>query len=171
MLSFFLYQPWDRNYFLSWNSFFSCGRLALMLDCNGFEGLHQYRYSFIYRNLLVWWHFRLAARHFTDSSLKRSFFLISWTEFGVRRKFGFFCFTFFRLFMKAKCSSRNSSFFSWWLPIPFTPTPAFLFTSERGFTFSLNCSILPKNAIGTKSSKRSKFEFFWKIRWDFSNKN
>ena len=54
--------------------FFSCGCLDVMLDCNGLERLHQYRFSFIYRNLLASWPFRLAARHFTDSSLKWSFF-------------------------------------------------------------------------------------------------
>ena len=53
--------------------FLSCGCLYLMLDCNGFEGLHQYRFSFFYPNLLLWWHIRLSARDFTDSSLKWSF--------------------------------------------------------------------------------------------------
>ena len=53
--------------------FFSCGCLDLMLDYNGFEGLHLYRFSFICRNFLMWWHFRLAARHFTNSILKWSF--------------------------------------------------------------------------------------------------
>ena len=58
---------------VSWDSFFSCGCLVLMLDCNGFEGLHQYRFSFLYRNPLVQRHLRPAARHFTESSLTWSF--------------------------------------------------------------------------------------------------
>ena len=91
-------------------------------------------FSFIYRNPLVWWHFRLVARHFTDSSLKWSF-LISWTEFGSWGIFWFFCVIFSRLFMKGKSSSRKSAFFSWWLPIAFTPTSSFLSTYDRGFIF------------------------------------
>ena len=74
---------------------------------------------------------------------ERNFFLTSWTEFGSWGIFWFFCVIFFRLFLKGKSSSRRSAFFSWWLPIAFMPTLAFLFTSEPGFTFSQNCSILP----------------------------
>ena len=74
VLSFSLFQPWDCNYFLSWNSFLYCWCLYLMLEWNGFERLHQYRFSFIHRNPLVWWYFRLAARHFTESSLIWPFF-------------------------------------------------------------------------------------------------
>ena len=114
MLSFFLLQPWDRSYFLSWNSFFSCGCLDLMLDYNGFEGLHQYRFSFIYRSLLVWWNFRLAARHFTDSSLKWSFFYFPEQSLVLGEISDFFCVIIFRLFMEAKSSSWKSALF---LPI------------------------------------------------------
>ena len=140
MLSFSLLQLWDRNYILSWISFFSCGCLDLMLDCNGFEGLHQNRFSFISRNLLMWWHFRLAARHFTDSSLNWSFLWFPEQSFVLEEFSDFLCVKFFRLFMKGKSSSRKSAFSSWWLPIAFMPTSAFLFTSELGFTFSINCS-------------------------------
>ena len=55
----------------------------------------------------------------------------------------FFCVIFIRLFVKAESSSRKSAVFSWWLLIAIMPTSAFVFTSKRGFTFSLNCSILP----------------------------
>ena len=55
----------------------------------------------------------------------------------------FFYVMFIRLFVKAESSSRKSAVFSWWLPNAIMPTSAFVFTSKRGFTFSLNCSILP----------------------------
>ena len=139
MLSFSLLQQRHRNNFLSWISFFSCGCLDLMLDCNGFEGLRQYRFSFIYRNVLESWHFRLAARHFTDSILKGSFF-----DFLGRvlflRNFLIFLRHIFRLFLKWKSPSRKSAFLFWGLTIAFTPTSAFLFTSELGFTFPQNWS-------------------------------
>ena len=57
---------WAEIVFFLWTPRFNVG-------LQNFEGLHQYRFSFLYRNLLVWWHFRLAACHFTDSSLKWSF--------------------------------------------------------------------------------------------------
>ena len=41
----------------------------------------------------------------------------------------------FGLFLKENSSSRKSAFFYWWLAVAFTPTLAFLFTSELGFTF------------------------------------
>ena len=68
------------------------------------------------------------------------FSLISWTEFGSSRNLWFFCVIFFRLFMKAKSSSRKGAFFSWWWPNAFTPTSTVPFTSELGPTVSLNCS-------------------------------
>ena len=120
--------------------FLSCVCLYLMLDCNGFEGLHQYRFSFIYPNLLLRWHFRPAARHFTDLSLKWSFLWFPEQSFVLEDFSDFFCVKFFRLLMKGKSSSRKSAFFSWWWPIAFTPTSAFLFASELGFTVSLKCS-------------------------------
>ena len=123
--------------------FFSCGYLDLMLKCNGIEGLRQYRFSFIYRNLLVSWRFRLATRHFTDSSLKLYFFWFPEQGLVLEEFSDFLLRHIFRLFMKGKCSPQKSAFFSWWLPIAFTPTSAFVFTSEPGFTFSQNCSILP----------------------------
>ena len=85
-----------------------------MLDYNGFEGLHQYRFSFIYRSLLVWWNFRLAARHFTDSSLKWSFFYFPEQSLVLGEISDFFCVIIFRLFMEAKSSSWKSALF---LPI------------------------------------------------------
>ena len=69
------------------------------------------------------------------------FFMISWTEFGSRGNFGILCGIFFKIFMKAKSFSWMSAFFYWWLPIAVTPTLEFVFTCERGFTLSLNCSI------------------------------
>ena len=89
-----------------------------------------------------------------------TFFLTSLAEFRSCGTFSFFLRHIFRLFMKGKSSSRKSTFFSWRLPIAFAPTLAFLFTFELGFTFSLNCSNLPKNAIGTDFSKRSEIGAF-----------
>ena len=69
-------------------------------------------FSFIYRNPLVWWHFWLVARHFTDSSLKGPFFdFLGRVSFRSWGNFWFFCVIFCRLFMKAKSSSRKCSFF------------------------------------------------------------
>ena len=129
------FKTWGRNFFLSWTNIFSCGRLDLVLDCNGFDGLHQYRFSFICRNPLVWWCFRLAARHFTESSLIWPFFDFLNRRWFLRKFLVFLCVIFFRLFMKGKSNYWKGAFFSWWLPIAFTPTSAFLSTCDRGFTF------------------------------------
>ena len=118
--------------------FFPVG-LDLLVGCNGFEGLHQNRFSFICRNRLMWWHFQLAARHFTDSSLKWSFF-----DFLNRvwffRFFLFFFASYFWAFHERKIFLTKECVFFWWLPIAFTPTSAFLFKSELEFTVSLKCS-------------------------------
>ena len=143
-----------------------------MLDCNGFEGLHQYRFSFIYRNLLVWWHSRLSAHQLHSLKSEVIFSLISWTEFGSCGILWFFCVMFFRLFMKAKSSSRKSAFFSWWCPIAFTPTSAFLFTSELEFTVSLKCSNFAVECDWNRILKQIKiWGFFPKLDGFFPNKN
>ena len=114
--------------------FFSCGCLDIMLDCNGLESLHQYRFSFIYRNLLVSWPFRLAARHFTDSSLKWSFVDFPNRVWFLRKLLIFFASYSVGYLWKQNLPLEKVRF-SWWLPIAFKPTSAFLVTSERGFTF------------------------------------
>ena len=139
-----------------------------MLDCNGFEGLHQYSFSFICRNPLVWWYFRLAARHFIESSLIWPF-LISWTDFGSWGSFWFFCVIFFRLFMKAKSSSRKSAFF---LMIA-NCVQANIGISVHVWSwiyFSLNFSTFAVECDWNRILETIKIWGFWKIKWVFSNK-
>ena len=160
MLSFFCCNPEIATTFWAVMVFFPVG-LDLLVDCNGFEGLHQNRFSFICRNLLMWWHFRLAARHFIDSSLKWSFRWFPEQSFVLEEFSDFFCVKFLRLFMKGKSSSRKSAFFYRWLPIAFTPTSAFVFTCERGFTFLLNWSTFAAACDPNRILKTTKF-------WNFA---
>ena len=140
-----------------------------MLDCNGLESLHQYRFSFIYRNLLVSWPFRLAARHFTDSSLKWSFFWFPEQSLVLEETFDFFCVIFCRLFMKAKSSSRKSAFF---LMIA-NCVQANIGISVHVWSwiyFSLNFSTFAVECDWNRILETIKIWGFWKIKWVFSNK-
>ena len=83
------FKTWGRNFFLSWTNFFSCGHLDLVLDCNGFEGLHQYRFSFICRNPSVWDIFDLQVV-ISLYQVWYGLFLSSWTDIGSWGSFWFF---------------------------------------------------------------------------------
>ena len=61
--------------------------------------------------------------------------------------------------------------FSWWLPIAFTATSAFLFTFERGFIFSLNFSTFAVESDWNKILKAiTVFEILLEKCMGFSNK-
>ena len=111
-LVFFCCNPEIATNFWAVMDFFSCGCLYLLLDCNCFEWLHRCRFSFIYRSLLLWWPFRLSARHFTDSSLKWSFFTFPNKVWCSGKFLIFFAAYFLRYLWKQNLSHEWVRFFT-----------------------------------------------------------